>query len=74
MADDCRIKGFDVTGSWIHLKGLEITGVKQNNKLNAESWGVWISGSNNTFEQLNVHHIMGTGLFINGGGGNLVLN
>nr|WP_308785424.1 carbohydrate-binding protein [Phytohabitans rumicis] len=36
--------------------------------------GVWISGSNNTFEQLNVHHIMGTGLFINGGGGNLVLN
>jgi hypothetical protein len=74
MADDCRLKGFDVTGSWVHLKGLEITGVKQNNTLNAESWGVWVSGSNNTFEQLNVHHIMGTGLFINGGGGNLVLN
>ena len=74
MADDCRLKGFDVTGSWIHLKGLEITGVKQNNTLNAESWGVWISGSNNTFEQLNVHNIMGTGLFVNGGGGNLVLN
>ncbi|WP_433728038.1 right-handed parallel beta-helix repeat-containing protein [Actinoplanes sp. CA-051413] len=74
MADDCRLKGLDVTGSWIHLKGLEISGVKQNNKLNAESWGIWISGSNNTFEQLNIHHIMGTGLFINGGGGNLVLN
>jgi hypothetical protein len=74
MADDCRLKGIDVTGSWIHLKGLAVTGVKQNNTLNAESWGVWISGSNNTFEQLNVHHIMGTGLFINGGGGNLVLN
>ncbi|MFC7535391.1 DUF1565 domain-containing protein [Actinoplanes sp. GCM10030250] len=74
MNDDCRLKGFSVTGSWIHLKGLEISGVKQNNKLNAESWGVWISGSNNTFEQLNIHHNMGTGLFINGGGGNLVLN
>ncbi|GAB3399079.1 right-handed parallel beta-helix repeat-containing protein [Flindersiella endophytica] len=74
MTDNCRIKGFDVTGSRIHLKGLEIKGVPQNNDLNAESWGVWISGSGNTFEQLDIHHIMGTGLFINGGGGNLVVN
>jgi hypothetical protein len=74
MTDNCRIKGFDVTGSYIHLKGLEVRGVPQNNNLNAESWGLWISGSNNTFEQLNTHHHMGTGLFINGGGGNLVLN
>jgi hypothetical protein len=74
MRDDCRIKGFDVTGSWIHLKGLEITGVRQNNNLNHESWGVWISGSNNTFEQLDLHNNMGPGLFIQEGGGNLVLN
>ena len=74
LTEDCRIKGFDVTGNYIYLKGLEVTGVRQNNNLNHESWGIWISGSNNTFEQLNVHHIMGTGLFINGGGGNLVLN
>jgi Right handed beta helix region len=74
MTDDCRIKGFDVTGSWIHLKGLEVTGVPQNNTLNHESWGVWNSGSDNTFEQLDIHDIMGPGLFINTGGGNLVLN
>ncbi|MFK4267810.1 right-handed parallel beta-helix repeat-containing protein [Streptomyces milbemycinicus] len=74
MTDDCRIKGFDVTGSWIHLKGLEVTGVPQNNNLNHESWGIWISGSNNTFEQINTHHHMGPGLFIQNGGGNLVLN
>jgi hypothetical protein len=74
MADDCRIKGFDVTGSWIHLKGLEVSGVRQNNDLNHESWGIWISGSNNTFEQLNTHDNMGPGLFISDGGGNLVLN
>jgi hypothetical protein len=74
MRDDCRIKGFDVTGSWIHLKGLEVTGVRQNNNKNHESWGVWISGSNNTFEQLNLHNNMGPGLFIQEGGGNLVLN
>ncbi|MFE9443536.1 right-handed parallel beta-helix repeat-containing protein [Streptomyces sp. NPDC006602] len=74
MKDDCRIKGFDVTGSWIHLKGLEVTGVPQNNKLNHESWGIWISGSNNTFEQVNTHHHMGPGLFIQNGSNNLVLN
>src|SRR5690348_16803207 len=27
VSDNCRIKGFDVTGSWIQLKGLEVTGV-----------------------------------------------
>lgn len=74
MTDNCRIKGFSVTGSWLHLKGLEVTGVPQNNTRNAESWGLWISGSNNTFEQLDTHHHMGTGLFVNGGSGNLVLN
>ncbi|MGW0584399.1 right-handed parallel beta-helix repeat-containing protein [Streptomyces sp. NPDC002920] len=74
MTDDCRIKGFDVTGSWIHLRGLEVTGVPQNNNLNHESWGIWVSGSNNTFERINTHHHMGPGLFIQRGGGNLVLN
>lgn len=74
MTDNCRIKGFSVTGSWIDLKGLEVTGVPQNNNRNAESWGIWVSGSNNIFEQLDLHHHMGTGLFLNGGGGNLVLN
>ncbi len=74
MKDDCRIKGFDVTGSWIHLKGLEVNGVPQNNNLNHESWGIWISGSNNTFEQIDAHNNMGPGLFIQDGGGNLVLN
>ena len=58
---NCRIKGFDVTGSNIRLQGFEITGVRQNNSLNHESWGVWISGSNNMFEKLNTHNNMGPG-------------
>jgi hypothetical protein len=74
VKDDCRIKGFDVTGNWIHLKGLEIEHVKQHNNLNHESWGVWVSGSFNTFELLNMHHNMGPGLFIQKGAGNLGLN
>ncbi|MEV6845670.1 right-handed parallel beta-helix repeat-containing protein [Actinoplanes sp. NPDC051411] len=71
---DCRIKGIDVTGSYVHLKGLEVTGVRQNNNKNHESWGIWVTGSNNTFEQINAHNNMGPGLFIQNGGGNLVLN
>ncbi|MFP1907279.1 pectate lyase PelN [Lonsdalea quercina] len=74
MKDDCRIKGFNVVANWISLKGLEIVGVPQHNNLNHESWGVWIKGSNNTFEQLNIHHIMGTGLFLQNGANNKVIN
>ena len=76
MKDDCRVKGFNVTASWVHLKGLEVTGAPQQpgNRLNHESWGVWNSGSHNTFELLNLHHNMGPGLFIQNGNNNLVLN
>jgi hypothetical protein len=76
MKDNCRVKGFNVTGSFIHLKGLEITGAPQQpgNLLNNESWGLWISGSNNVFEYLNSHHHMGPGVFISSGSNNLVLN
>jgi hypothetical protein len=74
IVDACRIKGILVIGDYIHLKGLEIKGVRQNNDLNHESWGVWNQGSHNTFEALNVHHIMGAGIFIQKGSGNLVLN
>jgi hypothetical protein len=76
MKDDCRVKGIDVSADWIHLKGLEVTGAPQQpeNRLNHESWGVWVNGSHNVFEQLNLHHNMGPGLFIKDGGWNLVLN
>jgi hypothetical protein len=76
MTDNCRVKGFNVTGSWIHLKGFEVTGAPQHpgNLLNNESWGIWNSGSNNTFEYLNTHHHMGPGMFIQKGSNNLVLN
>ncbi|WP_437594441.1 right-handed parallel beta-helix repeat-containing protein [Sorangium sp. So ce1000] len=74
IRDSCRIKGILVSGNYIHLKGLEIKGVRQNNNLNHESWGVWNQGSNNVFEALDVHHIMGAGIFIQRGSNNLVLN
>jgi Pel9A-like, right handed beta helix region len=74
IKDGCRITGIRTTGSWIHLKGLEVRGVPQNVDTNHESWGIWNSGSNNIFELINTHHNMGPGLFIQGGGNNLVLD
>ncbi|MCG2583055.1 right-handed parallel beta-helix repeat-containing protein [Massilia sp. TS11] len=76
MRDDCRVKGFNVVADWLHLKGLEITGAPQQpeNRLNHESWGVWVKGSHNVFELLNLHHNMGPGLFLKDGAYNLVLN
>jgi hypothetical protein len=71
---DCRIRGVEVSANYVHFKGLELRGVPQNNDLNHESWCFWITGSNNLFELLDLHHHMGPGLFIQKGDGNLVLN
>jgi MYXO-CTERM domain-containing protein len=65
--------GFYVTGSWLHFKGLELCNVPMNqysnNALSVDG------GSNDIFEQLNMHHNSGNGIFIGkGNGGHLVLN
>jgi MYXO-CTERM domain-containing protein len=66
-----------VTGSWMHLKGLEIGPAKVGSS-GSHSYSLLrtsTSASNNTFELLNIHHGFGPGLFINTGtGGNLILN
>ncbi len=70
-----RIKGVRVTGSWVHLKGIEIRGVQQILTNTNESWAIRVEGgSHNIFELLNLHHNEGPGLFIAEGGHNLVLN
>lgn len=65
-----------VTGSWMHLRGLEIANAKQGNS-GAHSYSLLRTkgASNNTFELLHLHHAFGPALFIDGGnGGNLILN
>jgi hypothetical protein len=76
IKDNCRVKGFNVTASYLHLKGLELKGAPQQpgNLLNNESWGIWVKGSYNVFELLNTHHHMGPGFFLSNGSYNLVLN
>jgi MYXO-CTERM domain-containing protein len=68
-----------VTGSWMHLKGLEIANGKVGASGSHSYSMLRTSGtaSNNTFELLNIHHGFGPGLFIDstsGTGGNLILN
>jgi parallel beta-helix repeat protein len=70
-----RIKGFSVTGSWLHLRGIEIRGIRQILTNTNESWAIRIEGGSNCiFERLNLHDNQGPGFFIAGGGNNLVLN
>jgi len=76
MSAQLRIRGIEVTGDWIHLKGFEMKGVPQSDALKAhEDWCIYVNGgSHNIFELLDLHHNMGPGLFIVAGGNNLVLN
>jgi hypothetical protein len=76
MTAQKRIKGVLVTGNWLHLKGIEMKGVPQSAALKAhEDWCVYVNGgSNNIFENLNIHHNMGPGFFIQDGGNNYILN
>ncbi len=71
----CRQSGVRVEADWLHLKGLELTGVLQGNGVNHESWCVYVTaGSNNIFELLDAHHNMGPGFFLTHGSNNTFLN
>jgi hypothetical protein len=65
-----------VTGSWLHLKGIEIAGVPVGKSGDHSISALRSEGaSNNTFELLDIHDNFGPGLFISkGSGGNLILN
>ncbi|WP_433937335.1 right-handed parallel beta-helix repeat-containing protein [Sorangium cellulosum] len=65
-----------VTGSWMHLRGLEIGNAKVGRSGDHSYSLLRTKGSSdNIFELLHLHHGFGPGLFIDkGNGGNLVLN
>ncbi len=71
----CRQVGVRIQADWLYLKGMELKGTLQLNNLNHESWCVYvIGGNNNIFEQMDAHHNMGPGFFIQAGGHNTFLN
>ena len=71
-----RVHAFEITGSWLHIKGLEVTGV-QVTITNVNTQSICFSndgGSNNIYEQLNMHDGQGIGFFLTAGSNNLILN
>jgi hypothetical protein len=69
-----RVAAFYVTGSWIHLKGFEVTGVQVTIKTHTQSECFENHGSNNIYEQLSMHDSMAIGFYLLNGSNNLVLN
>jgi hypothetical protein len=69
-----RVHAFRVTGSWIHLAGLEVTGVQVTIAGHTQSIGFDNQGSDNVYERLSVHDGMAIGFWIGNGSNNLVLN
>lgn len=67
-----RVTGLDVRCNAIHLRGLEVRGVRQ--LIVGDSWGVRIRGDNNVIERLHVHDCEAPGVFITSGASNLILN
>jgi hypothetical protein len=71
-----RVHAFEITGSWLHIKGLEVTGVQVSiTTVNTQS--ICFSndgGSNNIYEQLSMHDGQGIGFFLTAGSNNLILN
>src|SRR5688500_14837829 len=72
LTPQARVTGFDVQADWIHLRGLEVRGVRQ--RIVGDSWGVRVRGDHNVIEHLNVHDNEAPGIFITSGADNLILN
>ena len=69
-----RVVGIYVIGSYIHLKGLEMTGIQTTITTHTESYCIYSKGSHNIYEQISMHDNVGTGLRHYNGGYNLFLN
>ena len=70
----CRVFAFQVNGSWIHLKGFDVTGVQVTILSHTQSECFDNQGSNNIFEQLNMHDGQAIGFYLKRGSDNLILN
>lgn len=71
---DQRVVGFWVSGDYIHMKDIEITGIQVTILTHTESYCIYSWGNHNIFENINMHDNVGTGLRHRTGGYNLFLN
>ncbi len=69
-----RIDAFHITGSWLHLIGLEVVGVQVTMKGHTQSICFENDGSHNIYERLSMHDGQAIGIYSVRGSGNLFLN
>ena len=71
---DLRVHAFSVPASWVHLKGLEVTGVQVTIKGHTQSICFENNGSHNLYERLAMHDGQAIGIYSVRGSDNLFLN
>lgn len=71
---DYRVHAFQVTGSWLHFKGIAVTGVQVTITGHTQSICFVNEGSHNIYEQLQMHDGQAIGFWLGKGSDNLVLN
>ena len=69
-----RVIAFYVSGSYIHLKGLEVVGVQVTLPNHTQSESFENRGNNNIYEQLSMHDSQAIGFYLISGSNNLILN
>jgi hypothetical protein len=69
-----RIDAFYTSASWIHFKGLEVTGVQVTLKGHTQSICFENDGSHNIYERLSLHDGQAIGIYSVRGSDNLFLN
>ena len=69
-----RVDAFYVTGSWLHLQGIEVTGVQVTRTNHTQSICFESDGSHNIFERLAMHDGQAIGIYHVRGSDNLFLN
>lgn len=69
-----RVTAFLITGSWLHLQGLEVTGVQVTIKKHTQSICFESNGSHNILERLSMHNGQAIGIYHVHGSDNLFLN
>ncbi|MEN9576434.1 MAG: hypothetical protein RL514_4289 [Verrucomicrobiota bacterium] len=71
---DQRVTAFLVSGSWLRLQGIEVTGVQVTIKTHTQSICFESQGSHNVFERLAMHDGQAIGVYHVRGADNLFLN
>ncbi len=69
-----RVHAFSVSGSWLHLRGISVTGVQVTILGHTQSICFESNGSHNIFERLSMHDGQAIGIYHVRGSDNLFLN